>query len=124
MEEVSITDANDVTADTFSHASSAQRENSNAIFTSENLEKLDELVDSVKNLTINNAEYYESNTATASDAQGNLTSDLETVTCTSNRIFDQKLLSFRTIPVLPPSTKPGIMAIILTPLTLLTPATK
>ena len=38
--------------------SSAQRENSNAIFTSENLDKLDELVDAVKNLKINYAKYY------------------------------------------------------------------
>ena len=49
----SITDANNVTADTFSHASSTQREDANKIFTSENLDKLDKIVDSVKNLTIN-----------------------------------------------------------------------
>ena len=69
MEEESITDANNVTADTYSHVSSAQRENANAIFTGKKLDKLDELVDAVKSLTINDAGNYESNTATASDAQ-------------------------------------------------------
>ena len=68
MQEVSITDSNNVTADTFSHASSAQREKENAIFTGDNLDKLDDLLDVVKNLTINNANYYESNTAIARDA--------------------------------------------------------
>ena len=53
MEEESITDANNVTADTFSYASSAKREKLNAIFTSKKLEKSYNLVDSVKNLTIN-----------------------------------------------------------------------
>ena len=86
-------DAKNVTEDTFSHASIAKRENVNTIFTSEKLEKLDKLADAVKKLTINNAEYYELNTATASDAQGDLTSDPETVTHTSNGIFEQKILS-------------------------------
>ena len=48
------------------------------------LDKLDELVDAVKYSTINNAKYYESNTVTASDAQGDPTRNLETVTQTSN----------------------------------------
>ena len=30
----------------------------NAVFTSEKLDKLDDLVDAVKNLKVNNAEYY------------------------------------------------------------------
>ena len=38
-EEVAITDAKNVNADKFSHASSSKRENSNMIFTSEKLEK-------------------------------------------------------------------------------------
>ena len=80
MEEGSITDANNVTVDIFSHTSSAQRENENAIFTGEKLDKSDELVDAVNNSTINNAKYYESNTATASDSQGNIAYNLETVT--------------------------------------------
>ena len=70
------------------------------IFTSEKLDKSYELVDAVNNLTINDAKYYESNTATASDTQCNLTQNLETVTRTSkgnekfthtnNRNFEQK----------------------------------
>ena len=48
----------------------------------------------------------------------------ETVTHTSNGIFEQKLLSCRTIPVFPPPKNPGIAKIILTPLTLLRPETK
>ena len=52
----------------------------NAIFRSEKLDKSDDMVDAVKNLEINDAEYYESNTVTAIDAQGNLTRNLETVT--------------------------------------------
>ena len=84
MEEESIIDANNITKDTFSHASSAQRENENAVFTSEKLNKSDEIVDAFNNLTIKDAEYYESNTATASDAQGNITRNPETATHTRN----------------------------------------
>ena len=87
-EEETITGANNVTDDTFSHASSSQRENLNAIFTIEKLEKSDELVDEVKNLKINNSGY-ELNTATASDVQGDLTSNTDTVTHTSNGMLDQ-----------------------------------
>ena len=79
-----MVDVNNVTADRFSYASNTQRENANAIFTSEKLDKLDALVDAVNNLTINNAKYYESNTATAGDAQGDLTQYLETFSHTSN----------------------------------------
>ena len=53
-------------------------------FTSEKIDKSDELVDAVNNLTINNAGYYESNTVTESDAQVDLTRNMETITCTSN----------------------------------------
>ena len=60
MEEEPKTDANDITADTFFHASSAKRENSKTMFTTENLDKLDKLVDAVKNLKINDGGYYES----------------------------------------------------------------
>ena len=49
MEEEQITDDNNVTVDTFIQ-SSAQKENSNTVFTSEKLDKLDELVDTVNNL--------------------------------------------------------------------------
>ena len=46
------------------------------VFTSENLDKSDELVDAVKKLTVNDAKYYESNTAAVSDTQGNITRNL------------------------------------------------
>ena len=72
MEEESIVDANNITADTFSHASNTQRENANTVFTSEKLDKSYELVDAIKNLTINDAKYYESKTATVIDAQVDL----------------------------------------------------
>ena len=88
---------------TFSHASNTWRENTNDIFTSGKLDKSDDLVDAVNIVTINNAKYYESNTETTSDAQGNLTRNLETVIHTSNRSFEQNLLSNRTIPVLTPA---------------------
>ena len=76
------------------------------------------MVDAVNNLTINNAKYYKSSTVTATDAQDNLTRNQETVTHTSNenetfihtsnRNFGQKLLSNRTIPIMPPAMNPGI----------------
>ena len=84
IEQESISDANNVTADTFSHTSNTQRQNANAIFTSEKLDKLDDLADTVEYLTTNDAKYYESNTVTASDAQGYPTRNPETVTHTSN----------------------------------------
>ena len=55
-------------------------------FVSERLEKQDEKVKATNNLTIKNVGY-ELNTVTASDAQGNLTSDPNTVTHTSNGIW-------------------------------------
>ena len=41
------------------------------IFKSDDQDKSVDVVDAVKNLTINDAKYYESNTATKSDARGN-----------------------------------------------------
>ena len=84
-------------------------------------------------MTINNAKYYESNTATAIDAQFDLTHNPEKVTHTSNMnetvthisngIFEQKFLINQTIPVLTPSINQGIYQgialIILAPHTLL-----
>ena len=84
MEEESISDANNVTADTFSHTPNTQKQNTNAIFISEKLDKSDELVDEVNNLKINDAKYYKSNTAITSDAQGDLTCNPEKVTHTRN----------------------------------------
>ena len=71
-EEESITDTNNVTADAFSLASNSQRENADATFTSDKLDKSDKLVNMINNLTIN-ASRYELNTETASDTQSNLT---------------------------------------------------
>ena len=68
-----ILDANNVTADTFSHTSNTQRENVNAIFTSKKLDKLDKLVDTLKDLTSNDAKYDGSNSVTVSEAQGDPT---------------------------------------------------
>ena len=77
-------DATNLTADTFSHASNTQRENENAIFTSENQDKSDDLSDVLKYFTINEVKYSVSNSATASDAQGNFTHDPKTGTNTIN----------------------------------------
>ena len=85
MEKESISDANNVTVDTSSRAFNTQRENANAIFTSEKLDKLDDLADTLKDLTINDNKYYASNSVTTSDAQGDLTRNPKTVTYTSNR---------------------------------------
>ena len=128
MEEESIADSNNVTADTFSHTSNKERKNAIAIFTSEKLDKLDEKVDAVKKLKINNSKYYESITGTAGDVQGDLTRNMETFTHTSNGSFEQKILSYRKIPVLPPPKNrgidQGIAPIALAPQMLLNPAPK
>ena len=116
-------EANNVTADAFRHASISQRENSDAVFTSEKLDKSDNLVNEINNLTINESGY-ELNKATVSGTQGYLTSDSDTVTHTSNRIFDQKMFSCRTIGevyLLPPPRNPMIR---LAPQTLLTHVAK
>ena len=112
MDEESILDTNNATADTFSHTSNTQRENANVIFTSEKLDKSDELEDRLKDLTINDATCYVSKSATTSDTQGDLTCDTNTVTHTSNvkekivdtsnRNFEQQLLSNRTLPLFVP----------------------
>ena len=52
-EEESIVDANNITADIFSHTPNTQRNNANTIFTREKLDKLGELVDAVNNLITN-----------------------------------------------------------------------
>ena len=92
------------------------------LFTSERLDKSDNIVNAINHLTINDAGY-ELSKATASDAQGNITSDPDTVTHTSNVILDRKKLSCRTIievSVLRPPANP----IALAAQTLLTPAVK
>ena len=129
---------NNVTADTFSHVSNTQTEKANAIFTSEKLDKYDELIDAVNNLTINDTEYYESNTVTVNETQDDITRNLATVTHNSNineivthtiiGKFEKYLLSNCTIPGLPLAMNPGIdqcvASIVLTPHTLLSPVTK
>ena len=103
-----------------------------SIFTSENLDNLDELVYTISKLTINDAGC-ELNKATASDTQGYLTSYPDTVTNTSNGhdtithasngILDEKLLRCSTIgevPVHLPLANP----VILVPQTMMMPAVK
>ena len=63
---------------------------------------MDNLVDSVKNLIINDAKYYESTTATASSAQGGFTSNPETAT-----EFWKKNIELPYHPCLDPSNKPA-----------------
>ena len=46
---------------------------------------MDDLADTLKDLTINNAEYYVSNLANLNNAKGNPVRYLKTVTHTSNR---------------------------------------
>ena len=62
-------DANNVTADIFSHMPNIQRESKNTICTSEMLDKSEELADTIKDLTINDVEYYVSKSATANDGK-------------------------------------------------------
>ena len=96
------------------------------------------MVDTVNNLTINDAKYYESDTDTASDAQDDITKNMETFTHpinsnetvnhTSKTIFGQKLFSNYIIPVFSPvmnlGIEQGIEPIILAQQTLMTPVTK
>ena len=51
-------DAHNVTAGNFIQTSNTQRENENTILRSEKLDKLDDLVETLNNLKINDAEYY------------------------------------------------------------------
>ena len=104
--------------DTFSHTSNTQRDNSNTIFTSEKLNKSDDLVDTLKDFTINDAKYYVSNSATENDAKCDPESNPETVTHTSDgkeKVTDtsninsqQKSLSNQNLPVVVPEMNPSI----------------
>ena len=58
MDKDSISVANNLSADTFGCTSDTKRENANAIFTIDKLDKLDNLADALKDLTINNSKYY------------------------------------------------------------------
>ena len=137
-EEESISNANNGTVDKSSHTTNTQRENANSIFTSEKLDKSNELADTLNDLTINESKYYASNSVTASDAQGNLTRDpkkvtdtrngKEKVTDTSNGNFEQELLSNWILPFVVPKMNSRIDNMISpiggAPQTLSTPATK
>ena len=114
-----ILDAHNVTVDNFSQTSNTQRENSNAILTSEKLDKSDALAEMLKELTINDAGYYASDSANANDAICDPASDPKTVTHTSdgnkrkvtdtsNRDLQQKLLSNRTLPIVTTTMDPRI----------------
>ena len=112
----------------FSIESSAQRENLNAIFVSDNIENLDELVNAFANTIINDIRY-EINAATLSDAQVEFAGDPDKITHTSNGITRPKSFNCRTIgirqkeaSVLPPLVKPRIGAIIMAPHALKLPA--
>ena len=61
--------SHNVIADTFSQTSNTQIENANAILTSEDLNKSDKLVETLEDLTINDAEYYVSDSANANDTK-------------------------------------------------------
>ena len=78
-------DAHNVTADNFSQTPNTQRDNSNSILTSEKLDKLEEMTETLKDLTINNAEYYVSDSENVNDTKDNPASDTKTVTHTSDR---------------------------------------
>ena len=77
-------DTNNVTVDTFGHTSNTQRENVNAILTSENLDKSDVLTEILKWVTINDAAYYESDKVNANDSKYYPASNPNTVTHTSD----------------------------------------
>ena len=70
--------------DIISHTFTTIRENANTIFTGEKQDKSDELADILEDLTINNVEYYKSDTSTVSVAQGDLTHNPDTVIHTRN----------------------------------------
>ena len=110
---------------------SQQKENLNAILTSEKLENSNNLVNAVaifENMTINDI-IYGLNTATASDIQVEFASDLDRSTHTNNGITYQHLLSIRMISiwhkevsVLPTMMTPRICTIVMAPQTLKLPA--
>ena len=60
------------------------------IFTSEKLDKLDKLVYAVKKLTLNDAIYYESSTATTNDTQAILQVILKQLLTLETKILNKK----------------------------------
>ena len=138
IKEESIADVNDITGITFSHTSNTQIDHTKTIFTIEKLDKLDKQADTLKDLTINDAKYYESNTVTVSNTQDDHTRNPETFTHTSNGNetvthningnFEQNLLRNWTIPVVFPTMNLRIdqilAPIVVAPQMLLTPKAK
>ena len=112
-------DSHNVNKDTFFHSpitTNTQGENANAILPSERLNNSDALTETLKELTINNTEYDNSD---ANDAGGDPTSnpkvDTHTsdrkkrkVTDTSNRNLQQKLLINRTLLIITTPIHPQI----------------
>ena len=102
-------DAHNVTVDNFSHMPDTQWENATTIFTIEKLHKSDELAETLKDLTINDTEYYASKSVNTNDKKVNPESDPKTLTHTSdeegkftdnrNGNFQQLFLSNHTLPV-------------------------
>ena len=112
-------DAHNVTVDTFSQKSHTQKDNENMILKSDKLDKSDALEEMLKGLTINDAEYYESDSANANDAKGNPSSDPKIATHTSdgkkrkvmdtsNRDLQRKLFSNRTLLIITTTMDPGM----------------
>ena len=115
-------DAQNVTADTFSQTPvtlNTHGENENEILISERLDKLDALAETLNNLTINGARYYESDSANVDDAKSDPASDPKAanqtsdekkrkVTDTSNEDSQQKLLSNRTLLIITTGIGPRI----------------
>ena len=106
------------------------------ILTSENLDKLDDLVEALKDLKVNDDEYYVSESWNENDAKVNPARNPKTVTHTSDRkkikvtdtsnwILQQTLLSNQTLPIFTMKMDPRIGDMIETcggtPRTLTTP---
>ena len=111
--------SHNLTVDTFSQTSNTQRENKNTILTSEKRYKLDALAETLNGLTVNDAGYYESDSANENDAKGNLASNPKITTHTSDRkkrkvtdnsnvYLQQKSLSKRTLPIITTTMDPHI----------------
>ena len=76
--------SHNATVDIFGQTSNTKRENANTILISEKLNKSDEMAEALNILTINDSEYYVSDSANANDAKGDTASDTKTVTYTSD----------------------------------------
>ena len=103
-------DAQNVTMNNFCHSpvtTNTQRENTNTILTSERINYLDVLAETLRGLTINNAGYYHlyKNDAEADPASNpkvatHTSDEKNKVTDTTNENLQQKLLINRTLPII------------------------